>query len=355
MILPLPLPKNSPEKLFAYLVLLTEERISTLEKQAAKLKNMLKKTNMPLFPEKFLELPSSLVSQRWLSPPEKQQAEEQTENKSLHALELIFTAKVSNGTVEAAEVSWRAFLAESLENSAIDFYLRLQESNKPASPKKGLLADMDGTLVENETLNDLAHFVGKGDAVSKITRLAMDGKLDFKEALARRVRLLRNTPLQSFLQIESQLRYTPGVKKLFRFLKRKNIATALISGGFKPLTTAVQQELDIDFEFSNNFAIEKGHLTGELVAPIITPQEKKKIVTQFARSCHIDLAQLAYIGDGANDLLAISSVGLGVLYNPGTNLQHNCPHVLRHVKDLRALLYMQGITGFSATPSANNA
>ena len=38
---------------------------------------------------------------------------------------------------------------------------------------------MDGTIIENETLNDIAKFLGKGEQVKKITDLGLKGRWIF--------------------------------------------------------------------------------------------------------------------------------------------------------------------------------
>ena len=48
---------------------------------------------------------------------------------------------------------------------------------------------MDGTIIENETLNDIAKFLGKGEQVKKITDLGLKGRLDFSTSLENRVHL----------------------------------------------------------------------------------------------------------------------------------------------------------------------
>lgn len=49
--------------------------------------------------------------------------------------------------------------------------------------KKLLIADMDSTIVTGETLDELAEFAGVKERVAAITARAMNGELDFEEAL----------------------------------------------------------------------------------------------------------------------------------------------------------------------------
>ncbi|GIS14839.1 MAG: hypothetical protein CM15mP117_02710 [Alphaproteobacteria bacterium] len=58
--------------------------------------------------------------------------------------------------------------------------------------KKLLLADMDSTLIRGESLDEIAHKVGVGEEISKITLQTMNGELDFYQSIIRRVSLLRS-------------------------------------------------------------------------------------------------------------------------------------------------------------------
>ena len=56
--------------------------------------------------------------------------------------------------------------------------------------KSLLLADMDSTMIEQECIDELADMYGVGSEVKKITMLAMNGEVAFKDALKERVALL---------------------------------------------------------------------------------------------------------------------------------------------------------------------
>ena len=60
--------------------------------------------------------------------------------------------------------------------------------------RRVLLADMDSTMIEQECIDELAAHAGVGEQVAGITARAMNGELDFAEALHARVSLLRDLP-----------------------------------------------------------------------------------------------------------------------------------------------------------------
>ena len=55
--------------------------------------------------------------------------------------------------------------------------------------------DFDSTIMDGETIDSLAGAYGVGDEVSKITKRAMAGELDFFESLSKRVSFLKGMPL----------------------------------------------------------------------------------------------------------------------------------------------------------------
>ena len=60
--------------------------------------------------------------------------------------------------------------------------------------KRIVILDMDSTLIEQEVIDLLANHSGKSEAVSELTRKAMNGEIDFKSALVERVALLKGLP-----------------------------------------------------------------------------------------------------------------------------------------------------------------
>jgi phosphoserine phosphatase len=90
--------------------------------------------------------------------------------------------------------------------------------------------DMDSTLIQQEVIDELASHLNIGHLVSTITEDAMNGKIDFKESLSRRVSLLKGADESIIEQVRSKITFTPGVRTLCRVLKNKGCVLAVISG-----------------------------------------------------------------------------------------------------------------------------
>ena len=229
-------------------------------------------------------------------------------------------------------------LKKRLVNIKVDLCLQLSAHRK----KKLLISDMDGTIIENETLNDIANFLGKGDQVKKITDLGLKGRLDFSTSLENRVHLLKGLRLSSLEETKRIVTFKKGAKKLFKVLKDNNFTTVLVSGGFKPITTYVKNFLAIDYEYSNSFGVIGDLFDGTTNGPIINANYKEKIVNKLLKKLNLKQNQIVGIGDAANDMNMLLSVGLPLAFKAQEIVKANFENQINNT-DLTSVLYFLGI------------
>lgn len=207
--------------------------------------------------------------------------------------------------------------------------------------------DMDSTLIEQEVIELMAETI-KDPAdlavrVADITHRAMLGELEFDASFRERVALLKGVEASVFTDLRSVLRVTHGVRELIRALKRLGIKTAVLSGGFQPLTSWLGSELGLDYAFANDVQIVDGKLTGETMGRIVGMERKRDLLIEIAGKENIDLAQAVAVGDGANDLLMMGSAGLGVAWNAKPRVQMEADARLNG-ESLLDLLHLFGFT-----------
>ncbi len=229
-------------------------------------------------------------------------------------------------------------LKKRLINMNVDLCLQLLSHRN----KKLLISDMDGTIIENETLNDIANFLGKGDQVKKITDLGLKGRLDFSTSLENRVHLLKGLRLSSLEEAKRIVTFKKGAKKLFKVLKENNFTTVLVSGGFKPITTYVQKYLSMDYEYSNTFGVIGDLFDGTTIGPIINANYKEKIVNKLLKKLNLNKNQIVGIGDAANDMNMLMSVGLPIAFKAQEIVKANFENQINNT-DLTSVLYFLGI------------
>lgn len=204
-------------------------------------------------------------------------------------------------------------LAEIANSTAID--IGVQAGGLQRRAKKLVVLDVDSTLIQQEVIELLAKHAGVGPQVKEITDRAMNGEIDFAQALRERVLLLAGLPDKIIDQVRNEITLTPGARTLIRTLKKLHHKVGIVSGGFGEVIAPIAQELGIDFIAANRLEIVNGKLTGKTQGEIIDRAGKANALLQFAALADVDLADTVAIGDGANDLDMIALAGLGIAFN----------------------------------------
>ncbi len=192
--------------------------------------------------------------------------------------------------------------------------------------------DMDSTFLNLETLDEMATFIGKGDEVSKITELAMQGKIrNYAESLTARVRLMAGADASIVDRlIKFHIRPNPGAEVLVAALKKANIPMLLVSGGFSCVTNVVKERYGFTHVISNELEIKDGKLTGNVTGPFGTPiidgRGKISYVSAYALQHGIELSELITMGDGSNDIPMLESAGLSVAWHAKPKVRPHAKH-----------------------------
>ena len=245
------------------------------------------------------------------------------------AVDLICTEKPSFTEIQ----NWR----ERFMEEEIDVFCTPTENRR----KKLLLADMDSTIVTGETLDDLAAFAGLKEKIAAITTEAMNGQLDFHEALEKRVQLLKDLPTSALKQALAETQISPGAETLIKTMRTHGATCILISGGFTFFTAAIAAQLGFDAHHGNQLEIKEDKLTGRVILPIEDKDSKLNYLNHYAAKKDVQSLQALAIGDGANDLPMLSAAGLGIGYRPKPIVKTSIENIILH-GDLSTALYVQG-------------
>ncbi len=220
--------------------------------------------------------------------------------------------------------------------------IAIQKENLYRRAKRLVVLDMDSTLIQIEVIDELARLAGVGDAVAAITEQAMNGELDFQQALRERVRRLEGLRVEALDQVYRELPFTPGAKTLIRILRRLGFKTAVISGGFDFFTNRLKAELGLDYAYANALEIADGHVTGQVSGAIVDGRRKADLLTEIAEREGIALSQVIAIGDGANDLPMLGRAGLGIAFNAKARVREQADYHINQ-RSLDSILYLLGI------------
>jgi len=215
-----------------------------------------------------------------------------------------------------------------LDNAFVDPKLRL--------PGFCLLAlDMDSTLVNIETLDEVAAYAGKGEQVAAITESAMRGEVDYKESLRRRVAMLAGVEAALLARVhDEKLAFNDGAQRLISECQRAGLKTLLATGGFTFFTERVKVKLNIDYTRSNELEIIDGRLTGTVTGSkggeIIDAEGKAQAVRDVCAEIGCATAKAIVIGDGANDLKMMQLAGISVAYRAKPIVRAQTTYALDH-------------------------
>lgn len=208
---------------------------------------------------------------------------------------------------------------------------------------KGLLVmDVDATLIREEVIDLLGERAGQGEQVAAITEQAMDGQLDFAQALAARVKLLAGLPTTIFDEIAQQVHLTAGAQELVQELHRRGYKIGVVSGGFHEIVDRLVDQLGLDYACANRLETENGQLTGRTLGPIVTKETKVACLKAWAEENQLAISQTIAMGDGANDLPMILTAGLGVAFCAKPSVRAQAPHQITEPNLYRLLDFLDG-------------
>jgi phosphoserine phosphatase len=208
--------------------------------------------------------------------------------------------------------------------------------------KKIFLADMDATMIKDETLDNLVKIAGIKADIDKLSKLAMDGKISLRDTLKFRVSYLKDKSTQLIKRVIKKIRFNQGSRILVKTLNKNGYHTSLVTGGFQPISTYVGKTLGFKKVISNKFVIKNNKFTGEYI-PITGQQNSKLFYLNYIckKKCLNKTKHAIAVGDGANDLAMLKNSGLGVGYRPHLIIKKAVDnHIL--FTDLTTILFYLG-------------
>ena len=180
--------------------------------------------------------------------------------------------------------------------------------------------------------------------MKEITVQAMNGEMEFSEALKQRVKLLSGLPVSKLYELLPRIPMTPGAETLVRILKHLGYKIAIVSGGFQFFIDKLRDKYGLDYGFANRLEIENDVLTGEIEGEIINACGKERLLISLAEKEGFSLKQVVAVGDGANDIYMLAAAGLGIAFNAKPIVQQHVQASI-NISNLELILYFLGISG----------
>ena len=262
---------------------------------------------------------------------------EQLDSGDVHALEFVIGTRKAHSSEEVLDA-----LVKFKENYGVD--IAVQEETYFRRNKRLIVLDADMTFLQCEVIDELGKLAGVGDKIAAITRQAVNGEMDFKSALLKRVQLLKGLPTEKLQQLSNSLPLTPGAESLVNILKYLGYKIALVSGGFHFFIDKIRDSYGLDYGVANQLKIENGKVSGELEGQIIDAEAKEKTLVALAEKEGFSLRQVVAVGDGANDIKMLARAGLGIAFNAKPLVQRHARASINQ-SNLKLILYFIGING----------
>ncbi len=243
-------------------------------------------------------------------------------------------------TVDTFKENFKIKLKQRLFSFPIDVnFFKVQYPLK----KRLLIADMDSTMIKNETLDDLAEIFQIKESIANITNDAMLGKINFNQAFEKRIKLLKGFPVKDLNKIKKNIKITEGAYEL---LKKMNdySTTVLVSGGLFPIVKYVANKLNFKYFHGNQIYYEekigKKIINGKVKNPILDGQMKLKYLMTYKKKFGLNKRDIIAVGDGANDLEIIKYAGMSISFKGKPIIE--CKAKIRfNYTSLKGILYLQ--------------
>ena len=211
-------------------------------------------------------------------------------------------------------------------------------ASMPTLSAPGLLVmDVDSTLIDEEVIDELGAAAGVGEQIAAVTARAMNGELDFREALRARVALLEGLRTSIFDEVYRRVHFTHGALDLIDALHGHGWKVGVVSGGIHEVEDRLAADAQLDYWIANRLETVDGKLTGKVQGDIVTKDAKLESLRAWAARMGIGMEQTVAVGDGANDLPMIHAAGLGVAFCAKPKVRAEAPNRLDE-RDLTKIL-----------------
>lgn len=176
------------------------------------------------------------------------------------------------------------------------------------------ISDLDGTLIRNELLIDLAHNLGLGADFEALTYQTIAGSIGFVESLSRRTQLLHGIEVSALSALHHGVIPALGLECWLNWCRHHGISIDIATGNFDTICLSLREVIPFEHYCASQAEIEAGKLTGRLIS-IVDAGDKADFCYAVAEAHQLSPKALLAIGDGANDIPMLCSVGHACLYH----------------------------------------
>ena len=185
--------------------------------------------------------------------------------------------------------------------------------------------DMDGTLLKRRTVDILCENLGLNERLREIDRGSKF--LEVWEVSAKIANLFSGVKASRIEEIFDTMQLSEGAEEFVDFLKAKGFVTAIVTDSYVFLASRLARSLGIDAVRGNELEIIHGIITGKIMRPLGSQDEKQgqhlktalcklHAMNDLMKKFSIQDNKTLVVGDTQSDLLMIKKARIGVAFRP---------------------------------------
>ncbi|MBW3023088.1 HAD family phosphatase [Candidatus Woesearchaeota archaeon] len=183
---------------------------------------------------------------------------------------------------------------------------------------KLIIFDMDGVIFEDVNFwIELHKAYGTLEEGLELTKKYLKTNYEklVKEVIGR---LWKHKPAKIYFSLIKKIRYIRGVKEAIAVLKSKNYKMAIVSSGPTDLAKRAQQDLGIDYIYTNHLAIEGHKVAGstDMRNWPIRFGNKGEIMRKLCSDHNIDYKDCIVVCNEDNDIKMARTAGFAIAFCP---------------------------------------
>lgn len=186
---------------------------------------------------------------------------------------------------------------------------------------KLVIFDVDGVLVHVRSSWHYIHErLGVAEEAERVKDMFTSGSIDYVKWMELDTRLWINARggklhKKDLLEILSDIEVDREAPQVFRWLRKRGVRIAMVSGGVDLLVSRIAETLGADIWLANKLSFDKkGYLVpGGIPLVGVWKDKAVKLITNELR---ISLGETAFIGDSEWDAPAMAIVGYPISYGP---------------------------------------
>ncbi len=185
--------------------------------------------------------------------------------------------------------------------------------------------DMDGTILEERTVDVLCRELGLTERLRRIDELSKS--LKAFEVSAKIARLFKGVKVSKMKKAFQTIPTVEGTKEFIDFLRSNNFLTAIVTDSYTFLASELAQRLRIDTAIGNQLETVNDTLTGKITMPLGWEQEGRKncqekavcklhVMNALIRKYSVPKSNTMAVGDSQADSCILQRARIGVAFRP---------------------------------------